>query len=267
MRFQVRNLEYGYGQFKSIALWCSAMALIVDHFLQELGGITGIFTPDEVTHSYVNARPRKTYKSSSLYFKADDEAQYAETFEIDLAKVESFVALYPSPDNVVPLAEKRGMTFDGCFIGACTTTEEELILAALVLQIGLRENLPLAPGKRKVVPGSLPIVNSLKKLGLLDVYRDAGFDRPAPGCSLCLGMAADRAEAGEIWLSSQNRNFQNRMGKGKSQTLVHGELNDSQQLLVSCRIDWQHLFCRHRCRIVLQHDPNRSSTTPGQGEP
>ena len=162
----------------------------------------------------MNARGRKAYKSSSIYFRADEDAAYAETFEIDLAKVESFIALYPSPDNVVPLAEKKGMKFDGCFIGACTTTEEELILAALVLQIGLGESLPLAPGKRKVVPGSLPIVSRLKELGLFDVYRDAGFDRPAPGCSLCLGMAEDRAEAGEVWLSSQNRNFKNRMGKG-----------------------------------------------------
>jgi homoaconitase/3-isopropylmalate dehydratase large subunit len=192
------------------------MAQVIDFILQELGGITGIFTPDEVTHSYVNARPRKAYKSLSLYFRADDEAQYAETFEIDLSKVESFIALYPSPDNVVPVADKKGMKFDGCFIGACTTTEEELILAALVLQIGLRENLPLTSGKRKVVPGSLPIVNKLKKLGLFDIYKESGFDSPAPGCSLCLGMAADRAEPGEIWLSSQNRNFKNRMGKGKS---------------------------------------------------
>lgn len=266
MRFQVRNLEYGYGQCPSIALWCSAMALVIDFFSQELGGITGIFVPDEVTHSYVNARPRKANKSSSLYFRADDEAQYAGKFEIDLAKVESFIALYPSPDNVVSLAEKTGMNFDGCFIGACTTTEEELILAALVLQVGLQENLPLAPGKRKVVPGSLPIVNTLKKFGLFDVYKDAGFDRPAPGCSLCLGMAADRAEAGEVWLSSQNRNFQNRMGKGTSQTLVHGEVDDAQKFLVSYRIYWQHLFCRYRCRIVFQHDPDRSSTVLSQGE-
>ena len=137
------------------------------------------------------------------------------TFDIDLAKVQSFLALYPSPDNVVPLKEKLGMRFDGCFIGACTTTEEELILAALVLKVGLEENLPLAPGNRKVVPGSLPIVNRLRKLGLLDAYEQAGFIRTAPGCSMCIAMGADKAGVGETWLSSQNRNFKNRMGKGE----------------------------------------------------
>lgn len=183
--------------------------------MQELGGITGIFAPDEVTHAYIHARARKAHKASSRYFQADPGAQYAETFEIDLAQVESFIALYPSPDNVVPITDKIGMPFDGCFIGACTTTEEELILAALVLQVGLEENLPLVPGKRQVVPGSLPIVRKLTKLGLLEVYERGGFARAAPGCSLCLGMGADRAEPGETWLSSQNRNFKNRMGHGK----------------------------------------------------
>ena len=151
---------------------------------------------------------------SSYYFQADDEAQYATIHEIDLSKVESFIALYPSPDNVVSVTEKLGMEFDGCFIGACTTTEEELILAALVLKVGLDESLPVVPGKRQVVPGSMPIVKKLRELGLLEVYEAAGFARSPPGCSMCIGMSVDKAEAGERWLSSQNRNFKNRMGHG-----------------------------------------------------
>ncbi|KAL9124746.1 MAG: hypothetical protein Q9217_005956 [Psora testacea] len=187
----------------------------ISNMCTELGGITGIFAPDKVTHAYINQRLLKSNKINSIYFRADENAQYASVSEIDLAKVESFIALYPSPDNVVPLSEKLGMRFDGCFIGACTTTEEELILAALVLQVGLNENISLAAGKRQVVPGSLPIVNKLRKLGLLEVYENAGFVRTAPGCSLCLGMGVDKAMEGETWLSSQNRNFKNRMGKGE----------------------------------------------------
>jgi homoaconitase/3-isopropylmalate dehydratase large subunit len=106
------------------------------------------------------------------------------------------------------------MRLDGVFIGACTTTEEELVLAALVLKVGLKKGLELAPGKRHYVPGSLPIVLKLESLGLLEVYSTAGFTRGPPGCSYCLGLSVDRAGEGETWLSSQNRNFQNRMGKG-----------------------------------------------------
>ncbi|KAL2797328.1 aconitase iron-sulfur domain-containing protein [Aspergillus keveii] len=180
----------------------------------ELGAITGIFVPDEVTHRFVSERRHARYRSNSMYFQPDTDASYAATFEINLGNVESLVALYPSPDNVVPVTETLGMSLDGCFIGACTTTEEDLVLAALVLEAGLNQGLQLAPGKRMVVPGSLPIVSNLRDLGLFEIFIDAGFEQPAVSCSLCLGMGADRAGNGETWLSSQNRNFKNRMGQG-----------------------------------------------------
>lgn len=108
------------------------------------------------------------------------------------------------------------MHLDGCFIGACTTTEEELCLAALVLEAGLRSGLrPIRRGKRVVTPGSLIIIDRLKARGLLEIYREAGFEINAPSCSYCVGINdVDVAQPGEVWLSSQNRNFKNRMGKG-----------------------------------------------------
>src|SRR5690606_18045055 len=54
----------------------------------------------------------------------------------------------------------------------------------------------------------------LRRLGLLKIYEQAGFTVGAPGCSYCIAVAADQAGEGEVWLSSQNRNFRNRMGKG-----------------------------------------------------
>ena len=159
-------------------------------------------------------RRRKANKALSVYFQPDRDAEYAGIFDIDLSEVEPTLARYPNPDDVVPISEEAGMHFDGVFIGACTTTEEELVRAALVLKVGLAKNLPLARGIRHVVPGSLPIVEKLRKLRLLEVYEAAGFTRGPPGCSFCVGMAADQAGEGETWLSSQNRNFKNRMGKG-----------------------------------------------------
>jgi homoaconitase/3-isopropylmalate dehydratase large subunit len=137
--------------------------------------------------------------------------------------VESFVARYPSPDDVVPVADVAGTKLDGCFIGACTTAEEDLILAALVLRAGLKKGLkPVSHGKRKVSPGSRPILHNLKAKGLLQIYEEAGFEIGVPGCSYCVGMGADKAGKGEVWLSSQNRNFENRMGPGKyPKTLLH----------------------------------------------
>lgn len=159
----------------------------------------------------------KKNKSNSVYFRPDEGAVYSARFEIDLSSVQHTIALYPSPDNVAPIGQRSDMEFDGVFIGACTTTEEDLILAALVLQAGLKRGMkPVKRGKRHVVPGSLPIVHNLHALRLLEIYEAAGFTRGVPGCSFCVGMGADKAGPGENWLSSQNRNFKNRMGPGEA---------------------------------------------------
>ncbi|KAJ2704390.1 hypothetical protein FB645_003313 [Coemansia sp. IMI 203386] len=186
----------------------------------EFGGIAGVFEADEITAAYIAKRKSPEYKKHSLYFKADEDAQYAESHVIDLSQVDSLVALYPSPDNVVHVDEAK-MDLDGCFIGACTTAEEDLILAGLVLEAGFKKGLvPVKNGNRRVTPGSVPILAKLRRLGLVDVYERAGFQIGAPGCSYCLGIAADVAGDGEVWLSSQNRNFKNRMGPGSIANLA-----------------------------------------------
>ncbi|CAK7234873.1 hypothetical protein SBRCBS47491_009096 [Sporothrix bragantina] len=185
----------------------------------EFGGITGIFAPDHVTKTFIEGRKVARHKNASRYFHSDDtRAVYAESHVIDLSKVESFVAKYPNPDDVVPVTDLSvlDMKLDGCFIGACTTAEEDIIMGALVLEQGMKNGLrPAKDGKkRKVVPGSRPIIDMLRTSGLAAVYEDSGFEVGIPGCSYCVGMSADRAGKDEVWLSSQNRNFENRMGQG-----------------------------------------------------
>ncbi|KAG9288726.1 hypothetical protein G9A89_004345 [Geosiphon pyriformis] len=207
-----RAVEYTGPGLKYLS--CDAR-FAISNMSTEFGGIAGVFEGDETTAAYIGKRKNPAHKNSALYFRADPDAQYAETHIIDLANVESLVALYPSPDNVVSVKEVDGMKLDGVFIGACTTAEEDLILGALVLEQGLKKGLrPSINGKRKCTPGSLPIIAKLRRFGLLKFYEQAGFEIGAPGCSYCIAVAADRAGEGEIWLSSQNRNFRNRMGKG-----------------------------------------------------
>lgn len=182
----------------------------------EFGGMGACFESDERTAAWLAGRRLPRDKNRALYFKPDTEAQYAEVQTIDLSEVHVTMAIYPDPDNIVDINTKSGMKLDGCFIGACTTTEEELVLAALVLEVGLASGFkPTSRGKRRVTPGSLTITRKLERLGLLEVYRRAGFEVGAPGCSYCVGINdIDVAQSGEVWLSSQNRNFRNRMGPG-----------------------------------------------------
>jgi homoaconitase/3-isopropylmalate dehydratase large subunit len=178
--------------------------------------VTGICVPDEITKEFIDKRKNPKHKKHSVYYRPDEDACYADSYTIDLDNVESFVARYPTPDDVVPVADVAGTALDGCFIGACTTTREDLILAALVLEAGLKKGFTVVRhGKRKVVPGSKPILHDLESRGLAEIYRQAGFEIGVPGCSYCVGMSADKAGKGEVWLSSQNRNFENRMGPGE----------------------------------------------------
>ncbi len=189
---------------------------------EEFGAVTGIFEADERTVNFINRRRIAKHKKEAVYFMADEDAVYADTFEVDLSKVESFVAVHPSPDNVVPVSETSDVNLDGCFIGACTTAEEDLITGALVLSAGLAQGLrPVSHGRRLVVPGSKPIRHKLEQLGLIDIYQRAGFKVGVPGCSMCVGQGIDQAAPGEKWLSSQNRNFHNRMGPGTSKATNH----------------------------------------------
>lgn len=184
----------------------------------EFGAIAGVFQADAITHRVLQARVaagNEAHTKEAQFFVPDEGCNYAAHHVIDLSTIKPLIALHPSPDNCVTVTEKLGMALDGCFIGACTTTQEDLILGALVLRAAmLAGKKPVARGHRRVTPGSLEIIAKLKELGLHRVYEEAGFTVGAPSCSYCVGIGADVAGEGEVWLSSQNRNFRNRMGKG-----------------------------------------------------
>src|SRR5437868_9553272 len=187
----------------------------------EFGGLNGIFEADEVTAAWLAGRSDEDDPAAMRpmrAFRADPDAPYLERHPIALDKLEPQVAKPFSPDNVAGISELSGMPLDGLFIGACTTTEEELVLGALVLEAA--EKRAGAPARRApqpkqlVVPGYLGIEQNLRRAGLWEIYERNGFRTGPPGCSMCLGVASEKAGKGEKWLSSQNRNYENRMGEG-----------------------------------------------------
>src|SRR5579883_1303586 len=166
----------------------------------EFGGLNGIFEPDGVVAAWLAGRDG--YNDGARYFRADDDAPYVARYPIDLARLGPLVAQPFAPDNVVPVEELAGLELQGAFIGACTTTEEELVLAALVLEAAWdKGEKPVASANRVVVPGDLAIQRRLAERGLWAHYERAGFAIDPPGCSMCLGVASRRAGKGERWLS------------------------------------------------------------------
>ena len=207
-----RSVEYRGAAARNFS---TDMRFTVANMTAEFGGLNGIFEPDAVVAAWL--ANREGFNTDAHYFRADDGAPYAARYPIDLGKLVPLVAKPYAPDNVAPVFEVAGQALHGAFIGACTTTEEELVLAALVLEAGLAQGLvpkQAAEGKRLVVPGDLTIQKRLLDRGLWAFYERAGFIVDPPGCSMCLGVASRKAERDEHWISSQNRNFHNRMGEG-----------------------------------------------------
>jgi len=205
-----RTVEY---RGDAVRGWSTDVRFTIANMTAEFGGLNGIFEPDETVAAWLSRR--RSHNDSAMYFRADDDAPYRERFRIDLSKLGPVVAKPFSPDNVFPVEELAGMELQGAFIGACTTTEEELVLGAMVLERALAGGAkPVATQKRLVVPGDLSILKTLREAGLVEIYERAGFRVGPPGCSMCLGIASERAGKGEAWITSQNRNFENRMGEG-----------------------------------------------------
>src|SRR5882724_11380800 len=198
-----RSVEYTGDHLEDLS---TDFRFTIANMTAELGGLNGIFPADRRVAQTLAGRRDPAFREGGWWFAADPDASYAETFAIALSDLAPQVAKPYSPDNVCDVDEVVGQPLDGCFIGACTTTEEELVLAALVLERALATGrTPVASSNRLMVPGSLEIVGNLERAGLLEVYRRAGFRVGDPGCSMCIGIASDRAQPGEVWLSSQNR--------------------------------------------------------------
>ncbi|MCA9752882.1 MAG: 3-isopropylmalate dehydratase [Gemmatimonadetes bacterium] len=207
-----RSVEY---VGSALAHFSTDFRFTVANMTAEFGGLNGIFPADE--HTAELLAKRKSHRDAAAYFRADDDAEYASRHRFDLAKLAPKVAKPFSPDNVFDVTEVAGQAMQGMFVGACTTTEEEIILGALVLRAAMadgKEPAAVAGDHRIVVPGSRDMAEGLRRKGLLDIYESAGFRVGASGCSMCLGIASDKAAPGENWLTSQNRNFENRMGAG-----------------------------------------------------
>ena len=204
-----RSVEYK----GSLSQFTPDMRFTIANMTAEFGGLNGVFEADEQVARWLERR--LDHKAEAQYFRADADAEYVGRYEIDLSRMEPQVAKPFSPDNVHNLSEVAGMALDGAFIGACTTTEEELVLAALVLEQAMKAgHTPVESDKRLVIPGDLSIAKHLQETGLADIYERAGFKVGVPGCSMCLWIASEKASDGEVWITSQNRNYQNRMGAG-----------------------------------------------------
>lgn len=261
-----RSVEY-VGD--AVRQFTTDMRFTIANMTAEFGGLNGIFEADETVAHWL-ALHRRDQKDEARYFKADADAEYVSRHVIDLSRMEPQIAKPFSPDNVFNLSELKDMALQGAFIGACTTTEEELVLGGLLLEQMLAAGVrPVETRNRLVVPGDMDITARLRESGLLDVYARAGFRVGPPGCSMCLGVASERAGEGENWLTSQNRNYENRMGKGSLAWLASGAVvaASAPSLTVTDPRPWLDKIDPARLRQILRRDVDVAVPAVGLEEP
>ena len=260
-----RSVEY-VGE--AVRAFTPDMRFTIANMTAEFGGLNGIFEADGQVAAWLAARAG--YRDEARYFRADPDASYVDRHVIDLGTMEPQVAKPFSPDNVHPVSGVAGMALDGAFIGACTTTEEELVLAALVLEQMLAAgHQPTPSANRLVVPGDLSIMDRLRDTGMLAIYERAGFRIGPPGCSMCLGIASEKAGPGEVWITSQNRNYQNRMGAGSLAWLASAAVvaSSSLDLKVADPRPWLDRVDRDRYHDVLGRGPLTNPPAVSTTEP
>ena len=242
----------------------------------EGGARAGMVAPDDTTFEYLAGRPfvpqgadweqaLETWKQ----LPTDEGAMFDKAVTLDASKLEPMVTYgtnpgmgipisgrVPDPADIADLSERQaleqalayqdlkpgqqmlGQPIDVVFIGSCTNSRiSDLRMAADVL----RGRKVAESVRMLVVPGSQQIKKEAEAEGLDEVFRAAGAEWREAGCSMCIGMNGDHLEAGQRSVSTSNRNFEGRQGKGGRTLLaspltaaasaIGGELTDVRTLM------------------------------------
>jgi homoaconitate hydratase family protein len=187
-----------------------ASRMVMANMAAEMGAKNGYFEPDEKTLEWVKARARTDYEA----VRSDPGAKYEAVLKYDLSALEPQIACPHTVDNVKPVREVEGKPFHQALIGTCTNGRlEDLEVAAKILR-----GKQIHPSVRALVlPASREVYVEAMRKGLLETLSEAGCVILNPGCGPCLGAHEGLLAAGEVVVSTSNRNFRGRMGNRDSE--------------------------------------------------
>lgn len=189
--------------------------LCIANMAIEAGAKNGIFPVDDITREYCNGR----FQGTPVEYTADEDAEYDETYVIDLSTLHPTVAFPHLPENTKTVDEigETEVKIDQCVIGSCTNGRlSDLRAAANVLK-----GKKIAKGVRCIIfPGTQQIWKDAMHEGLFDIFINAGAVVSTPTCGPCLGGHMGILAAGEKAISTTNRNFVGRMGHVDSEVYL-----------------------------------------------
>ena len=186
--------------------------MVICNMAVEMGAKTAYMQPNEQVLDYVSKRAVRPYEP--LY--TDPDFVYEESHVFDVSAIEPQLACPSSVDNVHPVSEvlKNGeIKLDQGYIGSCTGGREEDIAQAAAILRG--RHIP--PYTRLVVvPASAEVMMNCMEKGYIQDLMRAGATITSPGCGACLGAHEGVLSAGEVCISTTNRNFPGRMGSNQA---------------------------------------------------
>lgn len=183
----------------------------------EAGATSGICYADSVTVDYLWPFIKDEFATKEDALKeyskwnSDSDAEYLKIMNLDVNTLEPLVTYGYKPDLVKPAREMNDVKVDQVYIGSCTNGRiSDLRVAAEILK-----GKHLAEGVRGILAPATPkVYKTAMEEGLLKIFMDAGFCITNPTCGACLGMSNGVLAPGEVCISTTNRNFNGRMGKG-----------------------------------------------------
>ena len=205
----------------------------------EAGARAGMIAPDKTTFDYLEGRPyapkgeqwQKALNDWSQLF-TDEGASYDQLIVIDATQIRPMITFGTNPEMAIPIREvipkgtpQHALDYMGfeanqsminknvdvVFIGSCTNSRITDLRAAAEILNGrhVADNV-----RTLIVPGSHQVKQQAEAEGLDQIFERAGAEWREPGCSMCLGMNGDIIQPGQICVSTSNRNFEGRQGKG-----------------------------------------------------
>ncbi len=174
----------------------------------EMGAIIVFFTPTEAIYKELERLSGKV----SPRIAADENAEYSEVYDVDISKFVPMVARPGHPHDDAPVENVKKTRIDSAFIGSCTNGRlEDLRIVA-----GILKGRKVAPGVvLKIVPSTDEIWQQALDEGLIRIFKEAGALVSNAGCAGCAAGQVGQNGPGEVTISTGNRNFAGKQGKGE----------------------------------------------------
>jgi len=202
-----KAIEYGGPTVTAMSI---DSRLVLSNLSVEQGAKVGIVEPNPETLSLL-AEHRRGTKQEPVF--SDFDADFEEVIRVDASQLQPLVAKPHSPDNVSAIAAVSGTKVDQIFIGTCNGGRLEDLRAAAEILRGRR----VAKGARLIViPTSSRVAAAAERDGTMEALRESGAICCNANCGPCFGHHQGTLGAGEVCLSTGNRNFLGRMGSNQA---------------------------------------------------